>query len=178
VIKILCDTGALHSLVRTSVINPADLVQTGQTCLIRGITKQVVALPLVQSLFMTDTVQCGQIESLLLGNDLFMDDTVVRRAMSKQQNLDSVCNDKCDYELNKLFDDTDKQTCDDANVAPTVKSHKRKAKRKNKHHLVETHAQQNHGAHTLSSTALSDKVNMATDCKSDFGCATLLVEMN
>ena len=51
--KILRDTGALQSLVSSNVLTNDDYVITGERRLIRGITGDVVSVPLVEL-----TVEC------------------------------------------------------------------------------------------------------------------------
>jgi len=84
--KILRDTGALQSLVSSNVLTNDDYVITGERRLIRGITGDVVSVPLVELTvecqLCTGTYLCGLVSTLpvgialLVGNDLCSDPVV------------------------------------------------------------------------------------------------------
>ena len=50
-VSILRDTGALQSLVSSLIVNEHELCLTGEKCLIRGVTGEVIAVPLVEVTF-------------------------------------------------------------------------------------------------------------------------------
>ena len=85
-IKVLRDTGALQSLASSNVLGNDDYVPTGESRLIRGITGDVVSVPLVEitveSQLCTGTYLCGLVPTLpigialLVGNDLCSDPVV------------------------------------------------------------------------------------------------------
>ena len=79
VVNILRDTGALQSLVSSCIISEHELSFTGEKRLIRGITGDVIAVPLVEisvdSSLCSGTYLCGLVSTLpegialLVGND-------------------------------------------------------------------------------------------------------------
>ena len=100
VVNILRDTGALQSLVSSCIINEHELNFTGEKRLIRGITGDVIAVPLVEitvdSSLCSGTYLCVLVSTLpegivlLVGNDLCPDETitdvnVVTRSMTAAQ---------------------------------------------------------------------------------------------
>jgi Integrase zinc binding domain/SCAN domain/Integrase core domain len=85
-VRVLRDTGALQSLLCSSVVSDVDYRNTGEQRLIRGVTGDVVAVPLVEvtlrSSLCDGTFLCGLVSTLpagiaaLIGNDLCPDDPV------------------------------------------------------------------------------------------------------
>ena len=83
-VKVLRDTGALQSLVSSAVVSDNELTYTGEKRLIRGVTGDVIAVPLVEvmldSTLCSGTFLCGLVSTLpdgialLVGNDLCSDD--------------------------------------------------------------------------------------------------------
>ena len=79
-VKILQDTGALQSLVSSAVVPDSGVTFTGEKRLIRGVTGDVISVPLVEvnltSPLCTGTYLCGYVSTLpdgiavLIGNDL------------------------------------------------------------------------------------------------------------
>ena len=95
-----CDTGALQSLVSSCIINEHELSFTGEKRLIRGVTGDVIAVPLVEiavdGSLCSGTYLCGLVSTLpdgialLVGNDMCCDETttdvnVVTRSMTAAQ---------------------------------------------------------------------------------------------
>ena len=86
-VSILRDTGALQSLVCSRYLTDNDYVSTDESRLIRGVTGEVVSIPLVQvvlhSPFCNGAYFCGLVSTLpsgvavLLGNDLCPDPPAV-----------------------------------------------------------------------------------------------------
>ena len=96
-VNILRDTGALQSLVSSSVVSNDEIIFTGEQRLIRGVTGDVMAVPLVEvsldSVLCSGTFLCGLVSTLpagialLVGNDLsnhntISDINVVTRSMT------------------------------------------------------------------------------------------------
>ena len=79
-VRLLRDTGALQSLVCSRVLNDTDYTPTGEFRLIRGITGEVISVPLVEvtlsSSLCKGTFLCGLVSTLpagiavLVGNDI------------------------------------------------------------------------------------------------------------
>lgn len=79
-IEVLRDTGALQSVVKSSVVSEVDHVQTGQVRLLKGITREIIEVPLVEIHLrlnkFDEMILCGVVEELpegvdfLLGNDI------------------------------------------------------------------------------------------------------------
>ena len=105
-VNVLRDTGALQSLVCSRVLSDQDYLPIDEHRLIRGVTGDVLSVPLVQitlsSPFCTGTYLCGLVSTLptgvaiLLGNDLCpdsstMDVNIVTRsqaaALRKQEEI-------------------------------------------------------------------------------------------
>ena len=94
-IKVLRDTGALQSVIKLSAISETDHTQTGQVRLLKGITREIIEVPLVELHLKTsnfdDSVLCGVVEELpegvdfLLGNDIacVIDDVGLQHPMTQ-----------------------------------------------------------------------------------------------
>lgn len=86
VIRVLRDTGALQSLVCSQVVTEDDYKPTGECRLIRGVTGDVISVPLIevslQSSLCSGTFLCGLVSTLptgigmLVGNDLCPDPSI------------------------------------------------------------------------------------------------------
>ena len=67
-VNILRDTGALQSLVSSLIVNEHELSFTGEKRLIRGVTGDVIAVPLVEvtidSSLCSGTYLCGLVSTL------------------------------------------------------------------------------------------------------------------
>ena len=99
-VRLLRDTGALQSLICSQILTDADYVSTGEFRFIRGVTGDIVSVPLVKvtltSSMCCGTFLCGVVCTLpsgvaiLVGNDICSDDpvtdvSVVTRSQTAQQ---------------------------------------------------------------------------------------------
>jgi len=85
-VRLLRDTGALQSLICSRILTDADYVSTGEFRLIRGVTGDIVSVPVVEvtltSTMCCGTFLCGVVSTLpsgiaiLVGNDICSDDPV------------------------------------------------------------------------------------------------------
>ena len=53
-IKVLRDTGALQSVIKQATLTNTDYVQTGQVRLLKGITSEIIEVPLIEIHLKTD----------------------------------------------------------------------------------------------------------------------------
>ena len=101
-VRLLRDTGALKSLVCSRVLKESDYEDTDEFRLIRGVTGDVVSVPLVKVALSSPLCQgiylCGVVATLpdgvaiLVGNDIYSDTsaaevTVVTRSQMVQERL-------------------------------------------------------------------------------------------
>ena len=117
-IQMLRDTGALQSVLKQSAVDESSYTHTGETRLIKGISKEVIEIPLVElhlrSPSFDHDVLCGLVSELpeevdfLCGNDLdpdsvrqteYLEESVITRAQAAAQKLDQHQHDNSDHHL-------------------------------------------------------------------------------
>ena len=131
-VTLLRDTGALQSLLNSSMVDIGDYFDTGERRFIRGVSGETIPVPLVeatlQSKFCNGLVLCGIAEGLpsgvfgLIGNDLCPKDTDVCVTTRSQTSAltRQVPNAECHTDLSMQIQDSNASANADSTVVESV----------------------------------------------------------